>query len=168
MLGMRTPWKELRFYWKDGKLFQRSSVEQGREWEIVQVKDTITPGNEHYSEKSRLAKTIQKDGTTWGSATDPDNLLHLAHSDSRMTCFSCHSSLTTTCFACHLPMTANQRLPMLQNEGTMTRNWTEYDFQVLRNDMYMLGIDDTVTGNKVAPIRSACAVVVSSQNQNRD
>lgn len=168
MLGMRTPWKELRFYWKDGKLFQRSSVEQGHEWEVVQVKDTITPGNEHYSEKSRLAKTIQKDGITWGSIPDPDGLVKLAHSDSRMTCFSCHSSWTTTCFGCHLPMTANQRMPMLQNEGTMTRNWTEYDFQVLRNDMYMLGIDGTVTGNKVAPIRSACAVIVSSQNQNRD
>ena len=40
---------------------------------------------------------------------------------------------------------------MLGNEGTMTRNWVEYDYQVLRNDMYMLGIDGSVTGNKVAP-----------------
>ena len=32
----------------------------------------------------------------------------------------------------------------------------------------MLGIDGTVTGNKVSPVRSACAVVVSSQNVNRD
>ena len=30
--------------------------------------DTITPGNPHYSEKSRYAKTIQKDGQTWGDA----------------------------------------------------------------------------------------------------
>ncbi|HEY6306915.1 MAG TPA: hypothetical protein VI488_10715 [Candidatus Angelobacter sp.] len=164
--GARTPWKELRFYWKDQRLFQRSQIEQGREWEVVQVKDTITPGNPHYSEKSRLAKTLQRDGTTWGAV--PMDLTKLAHSDERMTCFSCHSSWTTSCFGCHLSMTANQRKPMLQNEGIMTRNWTEYDFQVLRNDMYMLGIDGTVTGNKVAPVRSACAVVVSSQNQNRD
>ena len=34
-------------------------------WEVVQVIDTITPGNSHYSEASRLAKTILKDGTTW-------------------------------------------------------------------------------------------------------
>src|SRR2546421_624393 len=81
-----------------------------------------------------------------------------AHPMKEMTCVSCHSSWTTTCFGCHLPMTANQRMPMLQNEGTVTRNWTEYDFQVLRNDMYMLGKDGTVTGNRVAPIRSACAV----------
>ncbi len=40
---------------------------QGTEWEVVQVLDTITPGNEHYSEKSRLAKTMQKDGVTWGT-----------------------------------------------------------------------------------------------------
>src|SRR5262245_32480993 len=164
--GGRTPWKSLRFYWKNGRLFQRSVIEQGREWEVVQVKDTITPGNPHYSEKSRLAKTLLKDGVSWGGV--PKDLTRLAHADTRMTCFSCHSSWTTSCFGCHLSMTANQRMPMLQNEGTMTRNWTEYDFQVLRNDMYMLGIDGTVTGNKVAPVRSACAVVVSSQNQNRD
>src|SRR5204863_298613 len=41
-------------------------------------------------------------------------------------------------------------------------------FMVLRDDVYMLGIDGTVTGNRVSPIRSACAVVVSSQNAQRD
>ena len=34
--------------------------------------------------------------------------------------------------------------------------------------MYMLGVDGTVTGNRVAPVRSACAVLVSSQNADRD
>src|SRR5262249_47444654 len=165
MTRMRTPWRQARFYWKEGRLFQRSSVEQNREWEVVQVKDTITPGNVHYSEKSRLAKTILKDGKTWGRV--PSELSSLAHSDNRMTCYSCHTSWTTSCFGCHLTMTANKRMPMLQNEGTMTRNWTAYNFQVLRDDVYMLGVDGTVTGNKVAPIRSACAVTVSSQNQNR-
>ena len=57
---------------------------------------------------------------------------------------------------------------MLHNEGLTTRNWTAYNFQVLRDDVYMLGVDGTVTGNRVAPVRSACAVLVSSQNQNRD
>ena len=42
-------------------------VDQDREpWEVVQVVDTITPGNPHYSEASRLAKTLLKDGQTWG------------------------------------------------------------------------------------------------------
>ena len=38
-----------------------------KSWEVVQVVDSITPGNPHYSEASRLAKTLLKDGTTWGS-----------------------------------------------------------------------------------------------------
>src|SRR5207302_9611303 len=32
----------------------------------------------------------------------------------------------------------------------------------------MLAKDGTVTGNRVAPARSSCAVLVSSQNENRD
>ena len=65
-------------------------------------------------------------------------------------------------------MTANQRMPMLHNEGLLTRNWTSYDFQVLRDDIYLLGIDGTVTGHRIAPVRSACAILVSSQNADRD
>ena len=65
-------------------------------------------------------------------------------------------------------MVANQKMPMLHNEGLTTRNWTSYDFQVLRDDVFSLAIDGTVTGHRVAPVRSACAVLVSSQNNNRD
>src|SRR5205823_8614669 len=36
------------------------------------------------------------------------------------------------------------------------------NYQTLRDDVYMLGIDSSVKGNKVVPIRSACAVMVSS------
>ena len=162
---LRTSDGRLRFHWKLGKLYQRSVVEPNTEWEVVQTKDTVTPGNVHYSEKSQYAKTVLKDGQTWGAS--PDDKTKLAHSDSKMTCASCHSSWTTTCFGCHLSMVANRRMPMLHNEGTMTRNWTSYNFHVLRDDAYMLGIDGTVTGNKVSPVRSACAVVVSSQNANR-
>ncbi len=39
---------------------------------------------------------------------------------------------------------------------------------MLRDDGYMLGVDGTVTGHRVAPARSSCAILVSSQNQNRD
>ena len=162
----RTPFGDQRFYWRDGRLYQRSNLEKDKEWEVVQVLDTITPGNPHYSEKSRYAKTIQKDGVSWGGSLD--DLSHLAHNDKSMTCYACHTSWTTSCFGCHLSMTANQRMPMLHNEGLMTRNWTAYNFHVLRDDVYMLGIDGTVTGNRIAPVRSACAVVVSSQNANRD
>ncbi len=164
---LRTPFGTRRFYWQDGKLYQRSMVERDRApWEVVQVIDTITPGNSHYSEASRLAKTILKDGSTWGRAASDES--QLAHANSRMTCYTCHSSWTTSCFGCHLPMTANRKAPMLHNEGLQTRNYTAYNFEVLRDDVYMLGVDGTVTKNRIAPTRSTCAVVVSSQNANRD
>ncbi len=170
LAGLRTPWQERRFYWKDSRLYQRSMLEKDKEWEVVQVLDTITPGAQHYSEKSRLAKTIQQDGQTWGDvpAKDLPPETKLAHPNSKMTCYTCHSSWAPTCYGCHLSMTANQRMPMLHNEGLTTRNWTSYNFQVLRDDIYTLGIDGTVTGNRVAPVRSACAVLVSSQNNDRD
>src|SRR5258705_2995397 len=165
LAALRTPWKERRFFWKEDRLYQRSMLDKDKAWEVVQVLDTITPGSEHYSEKSRLAKTVQKDRQTWGGAVEGSKL---AHENSRMTCYACHSSWAPTCYGCHLSMTANQRTPMLHNEGLTTRNWTSYNFQVLRDDIYTLGIDGTVTGNRVAPVRSACAVVVSSQNNDRD
>jgi len=164
--ALRTPFGQRRFEWRDGKLYQRSVVEQNKEWEVVQTLDSITPGNPHYSEKSRLAKTLRTDGRTWGDV--PANEIALAHPNSSMTCYSCHTSWTPNCFGCHLEMRADARRPMLHNEGTVTRNWTSYNFQVLRDDGYMLGIDGTVTGNRVAPARSSCAILVSSQNQNRD
>ncbi len=49
-----------------------------------------------------------------------------------------------------------------------TRNYTSYNFQVLRDDIYMLGVDGTVTGHRIAPARSSCAILVSSQNANRE
>jgi len=112
---LRTAWGERRFYWDGDRLFQRSMLEKETQWEVVQVLDSITPGNAHYSEKSRLAKTIQKDGSSWGSANADSS--QLAHENSRMTCYSCHSSWAPTCYGCHLPMVANQKMPMLHNEG---------------------------------------------------
>ena len=164
---LRTPFGQRRFYWQAGTLHQRSMIDKDRApWEVVQVVETITPGNPHYSEASRLAKTLLKDGKSWGTAAADES--ELAHANSKMTCYTCHSSWTTSCFGCHLPMTANRKVPMLHNEGLETRNYTSYNFEVLRDDIYMLGVDGTVTKNRIAPTRSTCAVVVSSQNQNRD
>ena len=164
--ALRTPWLERRFEWRDGKLYQRSMMDQHLEWEVVQTLDSITPGNPHYNEKSHLAKTLRTDGVTWGDV--PKDESQLAHANSSMTCYACHTSWTPNCFGCHLSMTANQKQPMLHNEGLTTRNWTSYNFQVLRDDGYMLAVDGTVTGHRVAPARSSCAIVVSSQNANRE
>jgi hypothetical protein len=141
-------------------------VQEGLEWEVVQILDTITPGNPHYNEKSRLAKTIRRDGKTWGDA--PADEQDLAHANKSMSCFACHTSWMTSCFGCHLPMKANQKQPMLHNEGDKSRNYTSYNFQTLRDDVFMLGRDATVTGRRIGPVRSACAVLVGSQNQNRE
>ncbi len=164
--ALRTPFGERQFEWREGKLYQRAMLEAGKEWEVVQVLDTITPGNSHYSEKSRWAKTLQKDGKTWGSV--PEDASKLAHDNKSMTCFACHTSWTTSCFGCHLQMTANARRKTVHFEGMQTRNYTSYNFQVLRDDMWMMGIDGTVTHHRFAPARSSCAILVSSQNADRD
>jgi hypothetical protein len=145
---------------------QNSLVVPGRWWRIVQTADTITPGTRDYNEKSRYSKTIRKDNSTWGSVPADDN--QLAHRDANMTCYACHSSWVTSCFGCHLSMQANRKLPNRHNEGGESRNFTQYNFQVLRDDIFMLGRDGTVTGNRIAPVRSSSAVLVSSQNQNRE
>ncbi len=165
--ALRTPWGLRRFEWAaGGTLMQRSMSDEHKEWEIVQTADTITPGNVHFNLKSLRAKLMTKDGIV--ASRMPQDDTHLAHGNSSMTCYSCHTSWTPTCFGCHLQMTANVRRPMLHNEGLLTRNYTSYNFQVLRDDIYMLGVDGTVTGHRIAPARSSCAVLVSSQNANRE
>ncbi|HEY0366955.1 MAG TPA: hypothetical protein VGC73_10820, partial [Pyrinomonadaceae bacterium] len=151
---------------KIGDIVQNSMVVPGRWWRVIQTVDTITAGSRDYSEKSRYSKTMRKDNVTWGDVPKSDN--ELAHSDTEMTCVACHSSWVTSCFGCHLSMQANRKMPNRHNEGGDSRNYTQYNFQVLRDDIFMLGRDSTVAGNRVAPVRSSSAVLVSSQNQNRE
>jgi hypothetical protein len=157
--------KEVEF--KNGEIIQNSLVEAGKWWRVVQTVDTVTPGKRDYNDASAWAKTVQRDGKTWGDATVSEN--KLAHANGSMTCYTCHTSWTTSCFGCHLPMVANKQKPMLHNEGEdELRNYTQYNFQTLRDDIFMLGKDGTVTGRRIAPTRSTCAVLVGSQNQNRE
>src|SRR5437763_2658153 len=154
---------------KAGDIVQNSMVVPGRWWRVKQTIDTINPNAPHaedYSLKSRYAKTMRTDATTWGDVPSDNKLL--AHRDENMTCFACHSSWVTSCFGCHLSMTANRKMPNRHNEGGDSRNFTTYNYQVLRDDVFMLGRDGTVTGNRIAPVRSSSAVLVSSQNQNRE
>ena len=167
MDGLRTPWGERRFYWDGGSLFQRSMLDKNQQWEVVQVtrldhprqcalQREIATGEDHPERRHNLGRAQTATSRSWRTKT------------AEMTCYACHSSWAPTCYGCHLPMTANQKMPMLHNEGLTTRNWTSYDFQILRDDVFSLAIDGTVTGHRVAPVRSACAVLVSSQNNNRD
>jgi hypothetical protein len=165
-----------RFYWRGNQLFQRSAMSPDITWEIPQTVDVIDPLSPHYNAMARYAKTLQADGKTWGNvlpaaATDPRTdapRAKLAHDNSKMDCQICHTSWATSCFGCHLPMKANERVTTNKFEGTVSRNYTTYNPQVVRDDVFMLGRDGTVKDHRLAVIRSSSAVVVGSQNANRE
>ncbi len=163
-----TPWKP-RFYWEGKRLFQRSSMDPDMAWEIPQTIDTIDPTSSHYNAKSRYAKTLRRDGETWGDVPPASDCKgKLAHDESNVSCQVCHSSWATSCFGCHLPMRANQRVPSNKFEGVTTRNYTSYNPQVVRDDVFQLGIDATYKNHRLAVLRSSSAVIVGSQNPNRE
>jgi hypothetical protein len=158
-----------RFIWEGKRLFQRSSMSPYVRWEIPQTVDTIDPASRHYNPKSRYAKTLRRDGKTWGDVPDASKCAReLAHDNQNISCQICHSSWATTCFGCHLPMRANQRVPLNKFEGILTRNYTSYNPQVIRDDVFQLGIDATYKNHRLAVLRSSSAVVVGSQNGNRE
>lgn len=172
-LRRTTPFGSARFVERGGKLFQRSSVEsedpttgKTKEWEVVQVIDTITPGNDHYNAKSARAKTLLRNNSTWGKT--PTDQSQLAHSTARVACVTCHTSWVTNCWGCHLSASVNTKKPMLHYEGDETQVYPSYNPQILRSDAYMLGIDGTVQGHKVMPVRSSSGVSVSVQNAQRE
>jgi len=149
------------------KLMQRSSLYPDKEWEMSLVKDTVTPGSDHYNAKAARAKTVAADvaNQQWGPGIAPADR---AHKDEEMECFTCHLSWTTSCGGCHLPIQANRKTPRHHYEGGETRNFATYNPQVARDEMFQLGIHGTVKGNTIAPVASRSALVLSSQNINRD
>ena len=169
--GARTPFGSDRFVKEGDALYQRSMVTPGLEWQVPQIKDAVDRESPRFNPRAMDAKLVRRHTpgeTGIARVTDPATQMdQLAHSESNMTCQSCHSSWITSCFGCHLSQTANQKRPMLHNEGTDSRNWTSYNFQVLRDDVYMLGKDGTAAGGRISPVRSSSAVVVSSQDINR-
>jgi hypothetical protein len=164
-----TPFGQRRFVWRttaEGReLFQRSMLDEDREWEVVQVHDTVTAGHRRYNARAARAKTLARDGTGFGDAGLPAD--QLAHPSARMTCYSCHSAWVTSCFGCHLPQEANAKTVSHHYEGETARNYASYNPQVVRTDAFMLGNNGDVLGNRVAPVRSSSALVISSTNLNR-
>jgi hypothetical protein len=158
-----------RFVWEQNRLFQRSSMSPYVRWEIPQTIDTINPASRFYNPKSRYSKTLRRDGKTWGDVPEAARCpRELAHDNGNISCQICHTSWATTCFGCHLPMRANQRVPLNKFEGILTRNYTSYNPQVIRDDAFQLGIDATYKNHRLAVLRSSSAVVVGSQNGNRE
>lgn len=167
---MRTPSGKRRFEREGNKIYQNSMVEKDLRWEVVQTQDTITTGSGHYNRKAHLAKTVRFDSQgqlAWGDIP-PQGESGCAHRNSNMTCIACHTSWNPSCYGCHLPQRANMKMPSLHNEGDVSRNYISYNFQTLRDEVYMLARDGDVTGNRICPSRSSCAVEVSSFNANRE
>ena len=151
-------------------LYQHSNMDPNKRWEVKQTMDTVDPSSPNYNPKSAYAKTLHRDGKTWGDvpAEASERRATLAHNNEAITCQVCHTSWATSCFGCHLPMKANQRAPLNKYEGVTDRNFTTYNPQVVRDDVFMLGIDQTTKKNRMAVLRSSSAVVVGSQNSNRE
>jgi hypothetical protein len=165
-----TPFKKRRFAQIGNTIVQRSMVEPDLAWEITQTSDTIDPKNERYNAKSALAKTVRFDDAgsmIWGDLPKQGQR-PCAHVDQNMSCITCHTSWNPSCFGCHLPQKANRKTPQLHNEGLVTRNQVAYNFQTLRDDVFMLARDGDATGNRIGPARSSCAVHVGSYNGNRE
>ncbi len=152
-----TPFGVPQFQRRGGVIIQRSMVEENKQWNVPQV-SALT------SQKAQLAHTIQVDGITWGDS----GAANLAHPESKVACYTCHTSWTTNCFGCHLAAKVNTKKPMIHNEGGESQVYASYNPEVLRSDGFMLGIDGTVQGHKIAPVRSSSAVTLSVQNGNRE
>jgi hypothetical protein len=172
LAALRTPSGKPRFERRGDRVFQRSMVEPDLMWEVVQTKNTIDPKHMHYNAKSAIAKTVrvENDKMVWGEvpANDKHDDSGCAHSNKNMTCISCHSSWNPSCYGCHLPQRANFKMPALTGEGDVSRNYTSYNFQTLRDEVFMLAKDGNATGNRINPSRSSCAIHVGSYNQNRE
>ena len=162
-----TPFGKRRFRWEGDKLIQASMVEPDLEWEMSLVKNTVNPGHPEYNEKAARAKTVSNDTSSmnWGPGVSKENR---AHQDEKMECFTCHLSWTTSCAGCHLPIEANWKTDTHHFQGKTTRNYATYNPQVARDQMFQLGINASVKGNTIAPIRSTSALILSSTNINRE
>ncbi len=170
LAAMKTPFQKPRFETvtdDQGRIrhFQNSMVEKDLRWEVVQTKDTIDKNHPRYNAKAALAKTVRFEGDALAWGDSPEKC---AHQNKNMHCIACHSSWNPSCYGCHLPQKANQKAPMLHGDGEVTRNYTAYNFQTLRDDVYMLARDGDVTGNRIGPARSSCAIHVGSYNNNRE
>ena len=155
-----------RFEWFGNKLIQRSALTPGLEWEVSLVKDTINPGHSQYNAKAARAKTMSEDKSmAWGPGVDQNSW---AHKNEDMACFACHSSWVTSCAGCHLPIQANWKTRRHHFDNDETRNFATYNPQVARDQMFQLGRHGPVKGNRIVPIRSSSALVLSSTNANRE
>ncbi len=111
-----TPLGDRRFYWKDGRLYPALHAGPGQGVGSGAGARHHHARQSHTTTKSRAWPRPSSATAAPGAMPAPTGE-QLAHSNSSMTCYTCHTSWMPTCFGCHLAMTANQRMPMLHNEG---------------------------------------------------
>jgi len=164
---LRNPDGKRRFEWQGEELIQRSILDPKLEWSLSLVKDTVNPEHSGYNEKAARAKLMSSDVSTqnWGIDVPYDEL---AHQDEEIECYTCHTSWITSCAGCHLPIEANWKTERHHYEGGTTRNYATYNPQVARDQMFMIGKRGPVNDEKIAPVRSSSALVLSSTNANRE
>lgn len=164
---LRNPDGKKRFEWIDGKLIQRSLLNEGLEWEMSLLKDNSDPASGHYNAKADRHHTMSSNTATqdWGIGVPK---AERAHNEDKMLCYSCHTSWTTTCGGCHLPIQANWKTDRHHFEGGFTRNYATYNPQVARDDAFQLAKHGPSRNFKIAPLRSTSALVLSSTNSNRE
>jgi hypothetical protein len=163
---LRTQDGRARFEWRDGELYQRSALWPDREWRVHLVKNSVDPTHSDYNAKAARAKTVSKsDPKAWGQDVPP---AEFAHKNENMTCYTCHSSWATSCGGCHLPAQANWKTSKHHYEPDETRVYATYNPQVARDEMFQLGKHGPAKGNRIAPVRSSSALVLSSRNANRE
>ncbi len=164
---LRTQDGRKRFEWRDGKLFQRAATDPAKEWEVSLVKDAVNPQSPHYNATAARAKLMAAGEAGRNGEWGP-GVTELAHDNEKMTCYTCHTSWTTSCSGCHLPIQANWKTERHHYEGGETRNYATYNPQVVRDDVFQLGIHGKVKGSRIAPVRSSSALILSSTNSNRE
>jgi hypothetical protein len=100
-------------------------------------------------EAAAYAHTIQKDGKTWGKINVSDD--ELAHPLKRHVLADLSLVVGAELFWLS-PADEGEHAPQLPHyDGDMTRNWTSYDYQTLREDVFMIGRDGVTTGKRYFP-----------------
>ena len=148
-----------RFVRRGGQVYQRSSIYAGQ--------GVGDPADRRRQERNREV-VVREDAPARQRDVGRRARRPGARAATAITCFACHTSWMASCFGCHLPMRANQKVASKHFEGDMTRN------------LHAVQLPDAARGhvharhrrrrdrNRVAPARSACAVIVGSQNSNRE
>ncbi len=163
---LRTPFGTRRFEWVGDDLIQRSVMDPDLEWNLTLVKDSVHEEGDHYNPKAARAKLMSSDvyEQDWGSHVSR----HMrAHREEEMECFVCHTSWTPSCGGCHLPIESNWKTDRLKYEGGVARNYSTYNPQVARDQIFMIARQGEQQGGKYAPARSSSALVLSSTDVDR-